>query len=221
MSKLLYNDNCLGTLRDAITDTSSTAYIVNSENFPSISDSSNDYFFLTIINDVNNSTEIVRVYRSNPHTGLLMFTRAHGGTSAKAFPLGSRVELRMDKIFFDSYNQLSRALPLFSYRMETPSNLPEGWYACDGREQQKTSVPGRFLTNLPATMKSNWGLKETATTITMPNFYINNSPAFVVPGIPGSTHEMNIYGSTSESATTPSKFIINTLAMTPAMFFGL
>lgn len=221
MGKILYSDNCLGSLRDNISDTDTQAYVNDSHNFPTIAAESTDYYYLTFINDVSNSSETVRVNRSNPNTGLIMFSRAHGGTSAKAFPMGSRVELRMNSIFFDSYDQFGRALPLFSYRIETPNNLPAGWYACDGKEYLKSTVVGKFLANLPATVKSNWRLEETVNTITIPNMYINGVGAMLVPGIPGSIKHETVFGSAAETPTHSYKFSFPTIAMTPAMYFGV
>lgn len=72
-------------------------YVIDPTVFPTIAPDSNDYFYLTLVGD--DTFEIVKVYAqiTNVNTGKLSFRsyRAQEGTTAQAWPAGTRVEMRI------------------------------------------------------------------------------------------------------------------------------
>ena len=93
----LYTNNAYGSLASPITSTATTIALAtgNGARFPSVP--AGDYFLLTLIgldsNGIENSWEIVKVTaRSND---ALTVVRGQEGTTAAAWPAGSRVELRV------------------------------------------------------------------------------------------------------------------------------
>lgn len=72
-------------------------YVVDPTVFPTIAPDSNDYFYLTLVGD--DTLEIVKVFAqiTNVNTGKLSFRsyRAQEGTTAQAWPAGTRVEMRI------------------------------------------------------------------------------------------------------------------------------
>lgn len=72
-------------------------YVIDPTVFPTIAPNSNDYFYLTLVGD--DTLEIVKVFAqiTNVNTGKLSFRsyRAQEGTTARAWPAGTRVEMRI------------------------------------------------------------------------------------------------------------------------------
>lgn len=72
-------------------------YVIDPTVFPTIAPDSNDYFYLTLVGD--DTLEIVKVFAqiTNVNTGKLSFRsyRAQEGTTAQAWPAGTRVEMRI------------------------------------------------------------------------------------------------------------------------------
>lgn len=231
MARVLYENNCVSTLAKAITASSTSMTISDiNGNWPEITSASPNFFFVTLVNPNNNDTEIVKVTRCNPDTGLMNITRAQDGTKAKSFPISTRVEMRITKSFFDAYLGAAAFVPFFAFRLEHPAGLPAGWIHCDGSAYEKTSKAGEALMSLPTYTKSQWKLVETTTTITAPNFYDNytGKPYFVIPGREAGvkdSEEIKIKVKVpKEGGTTEEELVVytlNTVQMTPALFVGV
>lgn len=231
MARVLYENNCVSTLAKAITASSTSMTISDiNGNWPEITSASPNFFFVTLVNPNNNDTEIVKVTRCNPDTGLMNITRAQDGTKAKSFPISTKVEMRITKSFFDAYLGAAAFVPFFAFRLEHPAGLPAGWIHCDGSAHEKTSKAGEALMSLPTYTKSQWKLVETTTTITAPNFYDNSTskPYFVIPGREAGvkdSEEIKIKVKVpKEGGTTEEELVVytlNTVQMTPALFVGV
>nr|DAW93368.1 MAG TPA: tail fiber protein [Caudoviricetes sp.] len=231
MARVLYENNCVSTLAKAITASSTSMTISDiNGNWPEITSASPNFFFVTLVNPNNNDTEIVKVTRCNPDTGLMNITRAQDGTKAKSFPISTKVEMRITKSFFDAYLGAAAFVPFFAFRLEHPAGLPAGWIHCDGSAYEKTSKAGEALMSLPTYTKSQWKLVETTTTITAPNFYDNSTskPYFVIPGREAGvkdSEEIKIKVKVpKEGGTTEEELVVytlNTVQMTPALFVGV
>lgn len=232
MARVLYENNCTSTLAKAISASDESLTISDIDgNWPEITAANPNFFFVTLVNPNNNDTEIVKVTRCNPASGLMNIQRAQDGTTAKAFPISTKVEMRITKGFFDAYLGAAAFVPFFAYRLEHPSALPAGWIHCDGSAHEKTTVAGQALTALPTYTKSQWGLVETDTTITSPNFYNNldSKPYFVIPGRESGVKNseeitITITEPTDSSSTEDRDIIVytlNTVQMTPALFVGV
>lgn len=227
MARVLYANNCVSTLAKAITDKDTSLSVnVNESPWPEITSTSSDYFFVTLINPNNGDTEIIKVTRCNPVTGLMTIVRGQDGTSAKSFPLKTSVEMRITKSFFDAYIGAAAFVPFFAYRLEHPSALPDGWIHCDGSAHNKNTQAGRALASLPTYTKQQWRLTETSTSITAPNFY--NTPGGdareVIPGYSAGKEEntnITIKADVSDSSKSIVVMTKRTVQMTPALFVGV
>ena len=231
MARVLYENNCVSTLAKAITasDTSMTISDVDG-NWPEITAASSNFFFVTLVNPNNNEMEIVKVTRCNPSSGLMTIERAQDGTSASAFPISSKVEMRITKAFFDAYLGAAAFVPFFAFRLEHPAALPAGWIHCDGSAYEKTSKAGEALMSLPTYTKNQWKLVETSTTITAPNFYDTSTgkPYFVIPGRESgvkTSEEIKVTVKVPKDGATKEEelvvYTLNTVQMTPALFVGV
>ena len=87
-------NNAYSTLLAGITSTATTINVAVGEgaHFPAASVASGNYFYVTII-DTSNNLEVVKV--TNRTNDTLTATRGQDGTTARAFALGDRVELRV------------------------------------------------------------------------------------------------------------------------------
>lgn len=98
-----YTNNASADLATSI-NSSSTSIVVQSGSgakFPALS--SGDYFFATLI-DSSNNIEIVRVTARSNDT--LTVVRAQDGTTARSYPAGSKIELRIVAAGLNSFAQL-------------------------------------------------------------------------------------------------------------------
>lgn len=227
MARVLYANNCVSTIANAISAQDTSMSVSASEGaWPEISATSSDYFFVTLINPNNGETEIVKVTRCNPVTGFMNIVRAQDGTTAKNFPLKTRVEMRITKAFFDAYVGAAAFIPFFAFRMEHPSALPTGWIHCNGASYDKNTQAGRALASLPEYTKQQWGLVETVSSITAPNFYDtpDGSSREVIGGYTAGKKEA-ITTTVQANADAPLKSITvgtrYTVQMTPALFVGV
>lgn len=98
MAQALVKNNAYSTLAADISSSSTTLTVVAGQgsNFPVIS--SGNFFFATLI-DGSNNLEIVRVFATA--TDVFTVDRAQGGTFARLYPVGSRIELRPTAELFD------------------------------------------------------------------------------------------------------------------------
>lgn len=224
----------MSTTTSDITDDMTQFYMASVDGtFPSIaSTSTGNFFYVTLINPGDDSImEIIKVTRCNPYTGLIVCERAQDGTTAKAFPVGSHIEMRMVKAFFDAYQGAGMNRPFFAYRLENKANLPAGWIAADGTTYEKTSVPGKVLASLDSNTKLTWSMTETETTIKAPNL-MAKAPTFSTT--PGTTVEATtVYGAeasttvTVDSTSGDNRYAFTsaittpaTISLTPAIYVG-
>lgn len=231
MARVLYENNCVSTLSKAITSSDESMTISDVDgNWPEITAASPNFFFVTLVNPNNNEQEIVKVTRCNPATGLMHITRAQDGTTAKNFPISTKVEMRITKGFFDAYLGAAAFVPFFAFRLEHPAGLPAGWIHCDGSAYDKTSKAGEALMSLPTYTKNQWKIVETESTITAPNFYNTSTgkPYFVIPGRESgvkNSEEIKIKVKTPKDGSTTEEelvaYTLNTVQMTPALFVGV
>lgn len=93
------SNNAYGILAASITDSATTLSLNSGEGarFPTLGGS--DYFYLTLI-DTSNNIEIVKVTARASDT--MTIVRAQDGTTAKAYAVNSRAELRPVAALFDS-----------------------------------------------------------------------------------------------------------------------
>lgn len=89
---LKFANNAFGTLSAGITNSATSITLASGQGarFPTLS--SGDYFFATLI-DTSNNLEIVKVTARS--SDVLTATRAQDNTTARAFAIGDRIELRI------------------------------------------------------------------------------------------------------------------------------
>lgn len=220
MSILLKN-NCISQLAAGITSVQTQFYITSTDGtFPSVSAGSQNYFIATIANPNTGEEEIVKVISCNPKTGLINCERAQEGTTAKSFPVMSTFECRITAGVFQAATGASGVVPRFEWRMETAGALPKGYIACDGASYSKDTTAGKVLANLGVGTKNSWGMQETATMITAPNFYTANNQSYsVIPGKNPGTKASSTLSANTSSATAIYTFY--TIQMTPALYVGV
>ena len=87
-----FANNAFGTLSAGITDTATSITLASGQGarFPTLA--SGDYFYATLI-DTSNNLEVVKV--TARATDVLTVTRGQEGTTAQAFAIGDRIELRV------------------------------------------------------------------------------------------------------------------------------
>lgn len=59
------------------------------------------------------------------------------------------------------------------------SELPDGWYFCDGSRYPLSSPQGIALSGLPATMKTDWGIITAGSSVSVPNLLSEGKGYFV------------------------------------------
>ena len=91
-------NNGFGTLSAGINSSATTVTVDSGQGarFPTLS--SGDFFFATLI-DTSNNLEIIKVTARS--TDSMTVTRAQDNTSARAFSIGDRIELRPTAALFD------------------------------------------------------------------------------------------------------------------------
>ena len=93
---------------------------------------SGNYFMVTVVDQTTGTPEIMKVTSRTADT--FTVTRAQEGTSAKAFPSGSPVELRLTaQSILDA---ITIALPrgIITMWAGAADNVPSGWHLCDGSD---------------------------------------------------------------------------------------
>ena len=92
-------NNAFGTLSAGISSSATTITLDSGQGakFPTLS--TDDFFFATII-DTSNNLEIVKI--TARYTDSLTAVRAQDNTSARAFSIGDRIELRPTAALFES-----------------------------------------------------------------------------------------------------------------------
>lgn len=91
-----------------------------------------NYFMVTVVDQTTGTLEIMKVTSRTADT--FTVTRAQEGTSAKAFPSGSPVELRLTaQSILDA---ITIALPrgIITMWAGAADNVPSGWHLCDGSD---------------------------------------------------------------------------------------
>lgn len=108
---VLYTNNAVSTLSASITNVATSFSVASGHGarFPSIS--GGDYFYATLVDSAGN-IEIVRV--TARATDTFTVTRGQDGTTARAYSVGDRVDLRITKSMLDDFKTDTRTgyLPL-------------------------------------------------------------------------------------------------------------
>jgi hypothetical protein len=100
---ILFKNNAASTLTYKMTDVQEVLYVADASVFPVITPDSGDVFRLTLVGE--NTLEIVEafeVYNSEGRQGFKI-RRAQEGTTAQAWPAGTRVELRITADALNSF----------------------------------------------------------------------------------------------------------------------
>lgn len=234
MGQVLYANNCVSTLASDVLDTDTSFFMTSTDGtFPAIAVNSSDFFYVTLINNTTDASEIIKVTRCNPYTGSIQCIRGVDGTTPLQFPAGSRVEMRIVRAFFDAFIGATAYVPFFAWRLEDANSLPSGWIPCNGATYSLDTVAGQVLAKLDVETRSNWGMVLTATTITAPNMYTDN----YIPcshTIPGTITTHDVFGA-SEATTVidnypdannatsydfTTELTFKTRGMTPALYVG-
>lgn len=100
---ILFKNNAASTLTYKMTDAQEVMYVADASVFPVIADGSGDVFKLTLVGD--DTLEIVEafdVYNPEGRQGFKI-RRAQEGTTAQAWPAGTRVEMRITAEALNSF----------------------------------------------------------------------------------------------------------------------
>lgn len=100
---ILFKNNAASTLTYKMTDVQEVLYVADASVFPVIASDSGDTFKLTLVGD--DTLEIVeafKVYNSEGRQGFKI-RRAQEGTTAQAWPAGTRVEMRITADALNSF----------------------------------------------------------------------------------------------------------------------
>ena len=100
---ILFKNNAASTLTYKMTDAQEVMYVADASVFPVITPDSGDVFRLTLVGE--NTLEIVEAFEVYNPEGKQGFKirRAQEGTTAQAWPVGTRVELRITAGALDSF----------------------------------------------------------------------------------------------------------------------
>lgn len=100
---ILFKNNAASTLTYKMTDVQEVLYVADASVFPVIADGSGDVFKLTLVGE--DTLEIVEAYAAYNPEGRQGFRirRAQEGTTAQAWPAGTRVELRITADALNSF----------------------------------------------------------------------------------------------------------------------
>lgn len=100
---ILFKNNAASTLTYKMTDVQEVLYVADASVFPVIASDSGDVFKLTLVGD--DTLEIVEAFEVYNPEGRQGFKirRAQEGTTAQAWPAGTRVELRITAGALDSF----------------------------------------------------------------------------------------------------------------------
>lgn len=102
---ILFKNNAASTLTYKMTDAQEVLYVADASVFPVITPDSGDTFKLTLVGD--DTLEIVEafdVYKSEGRQGFKI-RRAQEGTTAQAWPVGTRVEMRITAGALQSFSR--------------------------------------------------------------------------------------------------------------------
>ena len=100
---ILFKNNAASTLTYKMTDAQEVLYVADASVFPVIASDSGDVFKLTLVGD--DTLEIVEAFEVYNPEGRQGFKirRAQEGTTAQAWPVGTRVELRITADALNSF----------------------------------------------------------------------------------------------------------------------
>lgn len=117
------SNNAYSMLASGITDSSATLTVAAGDGgkFPVLS--GGDYFYATIFDTLNNY-EIVKVTARAVDT--FTITRAQDGTTAKAFVVGSRIELRVVAAVLNAKADVSNVVPVTGGAFTGAVSMPYG-----------------------------------------------------------------------------------------------
>jgi len=118
----LYVNNAATYIKEAISGSDTTIFIIeaDSDKFPTPVVNS-EFFLATLENVQTKEWEIVRV--NNRVGNQLSVTRGQEGSAIKAFPLGSKLQVRVTKETLERLYNQSSAISNFVHNQQTLSNM--------------------------------------------------------------------------------------------------
>ena len=188
-----FTNNATGVLAASITNVATTVTLTTGQGslFPTLA--SGDYCFVTLV-DPSNNFEIVKV--TDRIADVLTVIRAQDGTTSKAFPAGSRCELRVTSAALNSVvSELNASLAT-----KAPLNSPQ----LLGTPEAPTPTVGDNTTKIATTAFATKAVSDALATLgTMST---QNKDAIDITGgtITGTTINGNVVGTNSVGARTIS-----------------
>ena len=193
-------------------------YVNDPTVFPTIASDSDDYFYLTFVGE--DTLEIVKVFAqiTNANTGKLAFRsyRAQEGTTAQAWPAGTRVEMRITAEALNSF--VPTAVQLAKDNVDAigvASTTNVGFAGVDGKTTKtdtkgvitaKDVAIGGILTDLASARGQLGPAKELGNnvdynTVTEAGFYLINATGGVNGPIKGSAVYLHVFYSNKNALT--------------------
>lgn len=170
---ILFKNNAASTLTYKMTDVQEVLYVADASVFPVIASDSGDVFKLTLVGD--DTLEIVEafeVYNPEGRQGFLI-RRAQEGTTAQAWPAGTRVEMRITAGALQSFFSTiatTCVIPANTLAHNTEYHCRiDNWFVeggqLDAEDMTKfTSKTTGFVTSYPAV----WQAYRSSTTYSVP-----------------------------------------------------
>lgn len=213
---ILFKNNAASTLTYKMTDAQEVLYVADASVFPVIASDSGDTFKLTLVGD--DTLEIVEafdVYNPEGRQGFKI-RRAQEGTTAQAWPAGTRVEMRITAGALDSF--VPTAVQIAKDNVDAigvASTTNVGFAGVDGQTTQanvdgvvtaKDVAIGGNLEDL-ATARGQLGpAKELGSnvdydTVTEAGFYLINATGGVNGPLKGSAVYLHVFYSKKDALT--------------------
>lgn len=169
---VLFTNNATTTLGSSITNTATSLTVASGQGalFPS---TASGYFFVALVNS-SNQIEFVKVTARSSDTFTVV--RAQGGTTARAYTAGDKVELRLISEALQNFVQLDGTQTISGNKTLSGTNTFSGTNSFTG-SVAFTSVPTFAGGNLPV---ANGGSGATAITGTGNNV-LSNTPTLDSP----------------------------------------
>lgn len=158
MSTPLFANNAVGTLATAITNVGGTLTLTSGHGARFPSPAANEHFVVT----VQSGAAFEIMHCTGRSADALAVARGREGTSARSFPAGASVTMRVTAGLFDFIMDAllppAVALPCFA------ANPPAGWLACYGQAVSRAAYPILF-----AALGTAYGPGNGTTTFNLPD----------------------------------------------------
>lgn len=213
---ILFKNNAASTLTYKMTDAQEVMYVADASVFPVITPDSGDVFRLTLVGE--NTLEIVEAFEVYNPEGKQGFKirRAQEGTTAQAWPVGTRVELRITAGALDSF--VPTAVQIAKDNVDAigvASTTNVGFAGVDGQTTQanaegvvtaKDVAVGGNLEDLASARGQLGPAKELGSdvdynTVTEAGFYLINATGGVNGPIKGSDVYLHVFYSKKNALT--------------------